>query len=63
MAGIIKHVRAECNLRTPTDDFAEQNGRDAERADSKEVAIYFMPQRLMSRTPWNNIYGGRFDLF
>ena len=22
-----------CNLRTPTDGFAEQNGRDAERAD------------------------------
>ena len=23
----------ECNQRTPTDCFAEQNGRDAERAD------------------------------
>ena len=22
-----------CNLRTPSDGFAEQNGRDAERAD------------------------------
>ena len=22
-----------CNQRTPTDGFAEQNGRDAERAD------------------------------
>ena len=26
-------VSLNCNLRTPSDGFAEQNGRDAERAD------------------------------
>ena len=27
------HEGLYCNLRTPSDGFAEQNGRDAERAD------------------------------
>ena len=26
-------IEGECNQRAPTDGFAEQNGRDAERAD------------------------------
>ena len=26
-------LQQECNRRTPPDGFAEQNGRDAERAD------------------------------
>ena len=28
-----EHLEALCNRRTPPDGFAEQNGRDAERAD------------------------------
>ena len=29
----VKNVYNACNQRVPTDGFAEQNGRDAERAD------------------------------
>ena len=29
----VNESKAVCNLRTPSDGFAEQNGRDAERAD------------------------------
>ena len=29
----IQDLWSYCNLRTPSDGFAEQNGRDAERAD------------------------------
>lgn len=29
----LKNGNAVCNRRTPPDGFAEQNGRDAERAD------------------------------
>ena len=28
-----RRFETKCNLRTPSDGFAEQNGRDAERAD------------------------------
>ena len=31
--GNVTGVQIQCNQRTPTDCFAEQNGRDAERAD------------------------------
>ncbi len=31
--GVTAEMQKDCNQRAPTDGFAEQNGRDAERAD------------------------------